>query len=1130
MNRRIADQDVREAALDPRKSLILQAPAGSGKTELLIQRYLALLSLVDNPEEIVAITFTRKAAGEMQGRILDALAMVENKVEPESIHQQQTFGLASNALARSREQGWDITAQPGRLRIQTIDSLCALITRHMPLLSRLGTQPETVEDASVLYDLAARRTLACIETEREFSQDLARLSSHLDHNLPYIKTLLIDMLKKRDQWIPHISRHPERESLEQSLGNLVEEKLEDVRKQISPEVAQELVVLLGYAVENLTADNPGHEMSACRDLAKLPMASAEDLDTWKAIASLLLTEQGAWRKQFTVKNGFPPAGNGAGAEDRRQYKKRMEGVLEKLKKIHGMEQQLAEIKILPSARYADSEWDVVSALVRVLKLASAQLRLVFAEYNQVDFNEIALSALDALGTPDNPTDLAMHLDYRIRHILVDECQDISITQLRLLERLTAEWSGEEMRSLFLVGDPQQSIYRFREAEVGLFIELFENKMLGSIPLTARHLSVNFRSEPGIINWVNHSFEQVFPLTDITRGAVSYSPSVAFHEDRQQQHVHVYPAFGNNGANEADRIVKVIKDLRKQQGSDSIAVLVRSRAHLADIIPLFKRNRIRFRAIEIDSLATQPAIQDLLMLTRALLHPADRIAWLSVFRAPWCGLELDVMHALFNEKYRTIRDCLKQQDLGIHPHRAGRLNTVVSILEDALANRQRGTLRQLVEKTWCRLGGPATLVSEIDLDNVQTYFDLLQSLEVGGEIDDLQRFEQAVTDLFATGDSGADDLLQIMTIHKSKGLEFDHVILPGLGRTPRSASTELLAWLARHRESGDVDLILGPVKEAGQKEAPIYRYLAQLEREKQSYEDSRILYVATTRAKKSLHLYGHADPGEDRKTGEIYCKPASRSLLACIWPVVETEYIRNLPGSTGESNDDPGIELHNELRRLNKDWQLPQPDNQLQYVNHLTRFEPDTMEIEFEWAGDTIRHVGLVVHAFLQHMANQGIENFTTAQIARMQDQYRLQLRQAGVPEHELEWATAEVGTALTNIINDERGQWILSADRKDARNEYRLSGIYRGRITNVIIDRTFIDSEGIRWIIDYKTSRHTGTDLEKFLDQEEERYYPQLEKYAHMMHAREKNPVRLGLYFPLLRAWRELKISQSKQV
>ena len=151
-------------------SFIVEAPAGAGKTELLTQRYLRLLASVEEPEEVVAITFTNKAAGEMRARIGESLAAARSGVLPDKPHKQVTFDLARTALARSAERGWQLEEQPGRMRLTTIDALCAGLARQMPLLSRFGAQPATVDDAGRHYRAAARRALEHLEDEAGSAQ------------------------------------------------------------------------------------------------------------------------------------------------------------------------------------------------------------------------------------------------------------------------------------------------------------------------------------------------------------------------------------------------------------------------------------------------------------------------------------------------------------------------------------------------------------------------------------------------------------------------------------------------------------------------------------------------------------------------------------------------------------------------------------------------------------------------------------------------------------------------------------------------------------------------------------------------------------------------------------------------
>ena len=152
------------------------------------------------------------------------------------------------------------------------------------------------------------------------------------------------------------------------------------------------------------------------------------------------------------------------------------------------------------------------------------------------------------------------------------------------------------------------------------------------------------------------------------------------------------------------------------------------------------------------------------------------------------------------------------------------------------------------------------------------------------------------------------------------------------------------------------------------------------------------------------------------------------------------------------------------------------------------------------------------------------EKWDIEYIKSRQDHYELTLKRYGVPEKDIQWASDSVQQALLQLIADDRGQWILSAGHTDRHNEYALSGIYQNRIVDIRIDRTFIDNNGIRWIIDYKTSRHEGPDVESFLDHEQERYRPQLEKYGTLMKGIDNRPVKLGLYFPLLQGWREMEI------
>ena len=481
-----ADAAARSRALEL-GSFIVEAPAGAGKTELLAQRYLRLLACVEAPEEIVAITFTNKAAGEMASRILESLQHAAAGERPEAAHKRITFDLARAALDVGAERGWNLLEHPGRLRITTIDALCMNLARQMPLLSRFGSQPRLAEDASRHYAEAARRTLALIADESdageagELAETVATALRHLDNDAVRLGLLLGEMLARRDQWLRHALAAPSRAEAEAGFALLIGRELERAAAAIDARRQAALMPAARYAAANLPPESP---LAPLLEWTTPLPPGADALPQWRALAALLLTGEGEPRKLWNKNLGLPPG------KDSDVHKKALAAVAQELAADDAA--TLARVRELPAPRYTDEEWLTVEALGALLKVAAGQLWTVFNEAGETDFIEVARRALQALGTSDAPTDLALALDYRIRHLLVDEFQDTSPTQVELLERLTAGWMPGDGRTLFAVGDPMQSIYRFRMADVGLFLRVADLG-IGGLPLERLQLARNNRS-------------------------------------------------------------------------------------------------------------------------------------------------------------------------------------------------------------------------------------------------------------------------------------------------------------------------------------------------------------------------------------------------------------------------------------------------------------------------------------------------------------------------------------------------------------------------------------------------------------------------------------------------------------
>jgi ATP-dependent exoDNAse (exonuclease V) beta subunit len=988
------DDDARRRALAVDSSFLVRAPAGSGKTELLIQRFLALLVTVTAPESVLAITFTRKAAGEMQGRILTMFERAAQNDVPDAPHERLSYNLAARALEQGRRRDWKLTEHPSRMRIHTIDALCSSIARQMPWLARLGSQPSVIEDAEELFIEAARRTMAQIEEHTQHRDALRSVLAHLDNNVPRAIRLISTMLCRREQWLPVVTgENLRREELEEAMRNAI----------------------------------LGDERLA------------------RALAP----------------------------------------------------------------RYTDSMWQTITALSRVLVLAVAHLRLIFRERGEVDFCEISDRALQALGRMDAPSELALGLDSTIQHLLVDEFQDTSAAQFRLIEKLTAGWQRDDGRTLFLVGDPMQSIYRFRQAEVGLFLRTAAGTISG-IDLNCLELKENHRSDGRIVHRVNEVFSKILPAsTDIGAGAVAYSEFIPTRPGGTEDAVTLYPFRRGQSAAEADLVARLVLRARSQDPGGTIAVLVRARTHLPQIVRALKNNSIAFRAIDIDLLSARPVVRDLMALTRALLHLGDKPSWLAILRAPWCGLTLSDLHALAGGNPKmSVWDLLRGDLSALSPEGCRRASRTAAILQEALAQRGRRSLRRWIERTWAALGGPACLADVGQMQDAADYFDLIERHETAGELADFDRFRVEVEKLYAQPDSSAEATLQLLTIHKAKGLQFDTVIVPGLGRALPHDDPALLLSVERPRPDGGMDRLLASIRKTGGDRDPAYDYLRQLEQQKQDHEAVRLLYVAMTRARTRLHLLGHA---RQYAGGEV--RPERGSLLGLLWPGLreeDRERFRALfstpPAEQASVNQTTGVPL----RRLPLCWKPPRlPEPAVFRAMPAT----STPKPSYEWVGDQLRHVGTVVHAALDRIAKQQGRDREGA------DSYRLALANLGVVPAELDEAVRRVEQALARTLASERGRWIL-AHHHQARCEFAVAGVLDGEIVRGTIDRTFIDKEGIRWIIDFKTSSHEGGDVELFLDEEQRRYRPQLELYARLL-AAAGQPIRLGLYFPLLDGWRE---------
>jgi ATP-dependent helicase/nuclease subunit A len=1183
------DAAEREQALDIRRSWIVEAPAGSGKTGLLIQRYLKLLAdeTVTTPEQVLAITFTNKATAELRERVVGQLERAALGEEAKGEFDRATRGMAEAVLERDRLLGWDLGAQPGRLNIRTIDSVCAEISRSLPVLSGSGGRQSPVEDAGPLFRLAARRTFALLGgADAGLDAALRLMLVHRDGDLANCERLLAEMLMRRDQWADLVPLGFSRDAAafdESYLDGTVLPRLERALElvvcsaitrlaQTIPQsllerltrVAAEMAHLEGYKGET-------SPIAICSGKDAKPGLTAEDLAHWRALMHLLVTpSSGTWRKSLAV--------NHLKVMVTKFEKEQITALIEELRDRDDLLAAICALGVLPPARYPADQWVVAKALFRVLSRALVELKLVFAERGECDFTEIALAARFALGRGEDAVEvLDAALGMRLQHLLVDEMQDTSSSQYELIERLTEGWDGYS-QTVFLVGDPKQSIYLFRQARVERFLRTMRSRQLGELPLGCLRLTANFRSQAGLVEEFNGQFEQVFPAD---RDALHPEevPFVAAAAVRATEpgakglvwHPRVMADSSAARAQRRDEAVgirRIIEEWRdpsmhplpsgREDKPWKIAVLIRSRSHAEELVRVFRDpalgEAIPYRAVEIDGLSERQEVQDLFALTRALLHPADRVAWLAVLRAPWCGFGLEELYTLtgadeagFAE--RSVPELIRERGDLLGEEAIERLERLWPIFEAAAAMDGRVPVAERVERTWRSLGGDC-YATDSELANARRYLELLDEIEEqNGEVD-VAVLESRLGRLYAEATT-EEDAVDLLTIHKAKGLEWDLVLVPGLDRIAGRDRTPLLSWL--EVDSADEDaahVLLAPIHGKGEESTELRKWINGVNRQREDAERKRLLYVVCTRAREELHLF--AAPSLTAK-GEIHPRPDS--LLKSAWPAVEEMFVEAASAAVAAplatavaemeegfeglalaaASSAPGLEEEEAEARVNVLLRLPVGfDPEVRYRGGAVgasgvggSVEDSNGELFARPDGAfAARAMGNAVHAFLDLIAERVGGGETVAAVLAELPSWTARvtavLRAEGLPPAQVERLAQRVLLALQTTLQDAEGAWLLGA-RRDAASEFALTAVKdQGGLRTIRVDRMFYagaepltEGDDCLWIVDYKTASHGAQGVEEFLRVEREKYAPQLEGYARVL-AERASELRLALYYPML--------------
>ncbi|MBE9547087.1 MAG: UvrD-helicase domain-containing protein [Proteobacteria bacterium] len=1109
----LTDKKERLSALDTNCSHHVEAPAGSGKTLLLTMRFLKLLGEVNHPGEIIALTFTEKAAGEMRDRVIRVLNMAQNDETPENSLDETLLELADNAISRHHRL---ISADV--LNIMTFHGFCLYMAKRAPLQAGIAPDCEIMDEEvqPVLMEEALRRV-----RDRLFSspgRDIKRKAFEnrlLYHNNNWnsISDELKEVIKTRDQFedlimeirlhgitsFPSILNERLQIYIERCLNNLLENFLSSD---------------LGAKWREFTDHLSGKGVETDNLPSSLPGTSWDELPSWQAIADRILTKDGRPRRQFGPKSGFYS-----------NFKRTVWGEL--IENLPGdAAKALHETRDYPAKGDTIADIGALSDFIILAAEVIGEYEAICGKRHIIDFIGLEQSALRELDE-ENPSDLHLYLDHRIRHLLVDEFQDTSRNQWELIKRLCSGWMPGDGRTIFIVGDPKQSIYSFRKAEVRLFIEAKSGIPIPGqvkLPLDTHLLKTNFRSTEKLIKWVNSLFGNMVMLDpDTDADEVPFNPSVPAGDNGEETVIslNLFSDEDSDRAkdNEARWLAqKVKKTLDETGGNKSIAILLFTRNRIQRYLAALKEEHIPVQVQEGLSLAERPEVAHLMQTARFIARPHDDLAWASLLRSPWSWFDVKILQETAMQDAENWMEKI-HLTAKIHPE----MNPLLEAIDKTFLKAGREPLGKTVKEFWESLDGPritACLYGMGGVANCRRFFEILEDAEQGIPQETLNRIEIILDSLYEPVDpTTSRSQVQMMTIHRAKGLEFDIVFLPFMDWRPLASGpkTPPPYLLERMPGAGEKHLIAMGRDRRTEEPTPTFRLLNKLRKERAWGEAKRTFYVAATRARHVLIMSGAA------KTKDESISAPDKSILGWVmdWENVNGANPADIKNNTISITVNPATDIPSP-EDGDTDLILPEPiplaPERIPYtVKSPSSLKPDGLPHPGDYDAES-RIRGIITHRIL-HTSIMGAKLPTEPAAIKS-------LCAEGLSADTAVYMAPGIIEEVVSTLSDPFIIELINKTNPVVRSEWAIEDTPKERhIRSGIIDLAVFDGNDW-WIVDFKTSRPAKDEPpEEFMSREEELYRPQLEAYRSMLEKVEsvgKSKIHTGIYLTALKQWREL--------
>ncbi|WP_214854180.1 helicase-exonuclease AddAB subunit AddA [Exiguobacterium sp. s166] len=855
--------DEQQRAIDARGGHILvSAAAGSGKTAVLVERLTQRVINQEDPltaDRILVATFTNAAAKEMKTRVIEA---IEAKIKdaPDDLY-----------LKKQRQM-------MNRAQITTIHSFCLSILREN--YYRIGLDPafriaeeaellllqddvleEVFENYYALADPAFYELIDSYTSDRDDQAMLTLISNlyRFSRSLPDPEAFYDHLIAQYDQPID-----PDESSLLTRLFELEWERVAPVINRY-----MELSYRLRQAGYDEMAD------MLVQDVAPIRRINPEQ-DRWTTVAlAFQAVEFGRWK-------GI------RGDEEMKKFQTERTRLVGDLKKMRDLFVEKDGVDYLEDLRSQLGHVQMIVTLVRSFSAAYLEAK---QQRGIVDFSDLEHFALAILEQDGEATDVARLLQERFIEVLVDEYQDTNEVQERIL-RLVSK-SDEATGNLFMVGDVKQSIYKFRHAEPGLFLNKFKRFQQTEVG-TRIDLTKNFRSRLEVLDGTNHIFRQVM---DEAVGEIDYDEAaylrlgnLGYVESTQVNPELLLVDQTDTNKEEleaqviATRIIEMVNDenpylvfdakqkrFRKCEYRD-IVVLVRSRGkRVQALVDVFEQYELPVYADTTGGYFQATEIQIMMALLKTIDNPLQDIPFASVLRSPIFGLtDRDLGRIRAKSKdgsfYEAATLVAKEQTpLGLRVGEA--LNQLQNWRTEARGKSLASLIRSLFDQTGyfeyvgCLNGGRSRQA------NLNALYERAHQYEASG-YRGLYRFLRLIHRLVERGEDfsearslGEDeDVVRIMTIHQSKGLEFPVTIVSQLGK--QFNKQDQIQAIQLHKTYGIALDAIDPVKRlrSGTLLKEVIR--REMDREMKA-EEMRVLYVAMTRAKEKLILVGAIKGLEDQ---------------------------------------------------------------------------------------------------------------------------------------------------------------------------------------------------------------------------------------------------------------------------